>query len=193
MCPMESTNSEISTKPSIKKRGRPPGSGRKALKKWQPKSWEPIYETIVSLSSSGRTNKYIAEVTGYDPQQVSNILTCDMGLQRKAAIVSGIRSTLASSLGERIQQVTDLTVGRAFTLLSNDEYFQKNPVAVINTGLALTRTLNPAANEARKPAESGNTQINNGTIVTINSTDAKDLIAGLKKLEEIKQLHGPRE
>jgi hypothetical protein len=122
---------------NIKRKGRPPGSRRKGLKKWEPVTWKPIYEQFVAMNVAGKSNIEIAGFFNYTPQQVSNILTCDKAIEIKAGIIQRIRNKIGDTLDDRVAGIVDKTISRTTDLLSNEEAFIKNPLGVIKIGLAV--------------------------------------------------------
>lgn len=180
----------------IVKRGRPPGKSRRGLKKWQPTKWEPLYEQMVALSVMGKSNVEIAEMFNYNKQQVSNILTCDKAIAIKLEIIKGIRSNLLDgTIQERLNQIKDKTVALTHKLLNNEALFEKNPFSVINTALAVNRSLEP---NLQIPASSRNQNsepdklVQQGSVINniiISPENAKNISDGLEKLKEVKILN----
>lgn len=182
-------------------RGRPTGKNRRPLKKWDPTKWEPVYDYIVVLSSSGKSNTEIASLTGYGPQQISNILTSQRGVQAKLQIIKLTRDKLTGTLVDRANTVADLTLKRIHALLNNDDLSEARQIQAIDRGLAASKIFIPESPKA--PSQP--TAINQGTIVQGNAImiapggvvpmDGKlisQIREGLDKLHEVKQLHAPK-
>lgn len=185
------------TIPNVKpKRGRPPGKSRRALKKWQPVKWTPLYEQMVALSVMGKSNTEIAEMFNYNKQQVSNILTCDHAIKLKMELIRKIRGQLDGTLQERVAQIADKTVSLTHKLLNNEDAFEKNPVSVISTGLAVARQLGPNKEILPRPLSdrtSDPTLVQDNRVtqnIFISPEGAKQISNGLEMLKKVKELNG---
>lgn len=168
-------------------RGRPKGKKRLPLKKWNPGKWEPIYDLMVARSIQGFKNTQIALEFGYSPEHISNILTSELAIKAKAAIIQQGRDKIAETFDGRAKQVADLTMKRAHELLTDDDRFIKNPFSVIQVGLAVTRTMLPE--KVIKPDEATSVTNITNNVTVFNNTQLKELNEGLKSLQEVKRLH----
>lgn len=190
----DSTEVVISTPkvPSIRTRGRPKGTGRRATEKWQPKSWKPLYDEVVALHCINKSNIEIATLKNIGVQQVSNILTCDKGIEIKAQLIGGIRKKLGETLDTRVGNIIDKTISRTHDLLQNDEYFAKQPVMAIKMGLAVGRATGHLDSDAFKPGRDSNNDSNtivNNTLNVIGESGISLLMQSLRNSDEAKRLN----
>lgn len=180
-----------------KKRGRPPGSKRRGMKKWQPKVWKPLYEQMVALDIAGKSNIEIGKTYGYTPQQVSNILTCDKAVEIKFSIIKRVRDKLGSTVGDKLAAIQSKTIERTYDLLHNDELAKVSPIAIIKTGLAVGKATGRFTDDA-KTFDSGGNHSSNNTInnVTnnlnlIGASGIATLIEALNKSDEARRINAP--
>lgn len=196
---MEKTN--IVIVPDVKiasmgKRGRPLGKGRRGLKKWQPVKWKPLYDEVVALHCASKSNIEIAHRKKITPQQVSNILNCELGITAKARIYIALRKKLGDTMDDRIKAIVDKTVSRTQTVLDDDEYFKKNPLSTIKIGLAVGRATGHLKDNASKDgpdnSNTGNTTINNNSLTILGAANIEQLMHAIKSSDEAKRLNsGP--
>lgn len=177
-------------------RGRPPGSNRVAVAKWQPKTWKPIYDQIVSLSVMGKTHQEICNIVGkYNTQQISNVLTSDQGMQVKAAMVVRIRDKLNQTIGNRVDNIIDRTVALTTQLLNDEEACKRAPINIIKTGLLVGKAvgrLQPDQPNSGGNVNSGNTTVNhvNQTLNVIGESGIATLVKAMEKSDEARRLNG---
>lgn len=154
-------------------------NGRSDDEKWQPVTWKPEYEIILSLHAQGQTNIAIAELTNYTPMQISNILTCEHARLRKTDIVNNIRNNTM----ERIDKMTEIATKRMEEVLNNDDLAIASPFAMFDRATAYLKGVN-------KLASDGN-NINNSTnnTVIIGDEAIKTMVDGLEKSNIAADLH----
>lgn len=178
-----------------RKRGRPRGKNRRPLKKWNPEKWEPVYDYIIVLSTTGKSNSEIGEITGYTKEHISNVLTSARGIAAKQEVIRITREKLSGTLEKRAETLADITLSRIHELLTDQEKFDAKPFQIIDRALAASRQF--IKEKPTSPLDnnlpSGN--INNGTInnidkaIILTGPQVNQLTEGLKQLEEVKRLH----
>lgn len=160
--------------------------------KWQPRKWRVEYDRIVGMSVLGLANTEIAEKVGFCKEYISVILNLPEAkilynrlqqklLEQQEAFIPNTLNYVAKKTAERLKQVID-----------NDDLFQKNPFAVIDRGMDVLkglRHLTGGGNGSIGTGEPG-AVTNIGTVV-INQGQKSDIMTGLEKLQEIKQIHSP--
>lgn len=187
----------LSTELVKRKRGRPPGSRRRAMKKWQPKVWKPLYEQMVALDVTGKSNVEIGQTFGYTPQQVSNILTCDKAIEIKFQIIKRINKKVGTAVGDKLAAIQSKTIERTYNLLHDDNLNQISPIAIIKTGLAVGKATGQFKDDT-KPSDhssnnSGNSTVNNITqnLNVIGASGIATLIEALAKSDEARRINAP--
>lgn len=154
-------------------------NGRADDEKWQPVSWKPEYEMILSLHAQGQTNIAIAELTNYTPMQISNILTCEHARLRKADIVRNIRQNSM----ERIENMTEKAMQRVEAVLNNDDLAVTSPFAMFDRATTFLKGRNVLSNDG---GNINNTTNNN---VVIGDEAIKTMVEGLEKANIAADLH----
>lgn len=161
---------------------------KKASIKWHPKKWRPEYERIVALSVGGVSNEKIAEISGFTPAHVCNILGTPEAEFIKQQYIERLREKTTVSLPELHQKIAEKAAGRLLNLLENDEAFEKSPFHIIDRGLRVSEGMGHLGN--KKQAEGQNTNFNGPTII-LPAESADLLIRGLAKADKARQLNPP--
>ena len=155
------------------------------LTKWRPRKWEAMHEQIVVLSCLGRSNKQIAEIFGYTPQHICNILgTPEASLVRRR-VLDNLRDSVKSNLDQSLEDLADQSVIRLKEVMFDDDLFEKSPFAVVDRGLAVLRGVGRL-----KSGDDNSTKV--GKAIIMSSEDAKKLIEGTAAADEAKRLNPPR-
>lgn len=154
-------------------------NGRADDEKWQPVTWKPEYEMILSLHAQGQTNIAIAELLNYTPMQVSNILTCEHARLRKSDIVKNIRENTM----DRIDRMTDIAVKRVEEVLNNDELAEASPFQMFDRATAYLKGVNKLSGDG------GTVNNNTNNTVVIGDEAIKILQDGLEKSNMASELH----
>lgn len=196
---MEATTElAVIEEPVKRKRGRPPGSRRRGMKKWQPKNWKPLYEQMVALDVAGKSNVEIGLLFGYTPQQVSNILTCDKAIEVKFAIIKRIRNRVGTAVGDKLAAIQSKTIERTYNLLHDDELNKNSPIAIIKTGLLVGKATGQFKDDPRSSefggSNSGNSTVTNITQNNLNLIGAsgiQTLVDALAKSDEARRINAP--
>ena len=160
------------------------------FKKWVPKKWRPEYERVVALSAAGKSNKQIGEIVGFTKEHVSNILNLPQAEALMDRIIAAMNQRTVVDIPNELQYIAQKTVSRLKSAIDNDKLFEESPFALIDRGMKVVeglRHLQGGGNGA--PTQAPN--VNNGTVINFNVPVAKadDLIAGLQKANEVKQIH----
>lgn len=186
---MEATN------PTISPEGKVTGErGAKAFKRWEPKKWLPVYEAIVALSCTGLDNESVGARFGYGKQQVSNILNTVQGKKLRELIANRIREMNLVSLEDRISFIQANALKNVDKVLADESgvIAEKAPLALFDRSLAFLKATGAMKGEnPLPPAQSGPSLVAKTMNVMMISPEAKALVdEGLKKAQEVKQLHG---
>lgn len=167
--------------------------GAKIKKSWNPKKWKPEYELICHLAAT-KSNTALAELFGYTPQQISNILNCQRGLDARAKIAAGIRQQGIASMGERISSLQSIALQRLEEVLTNDNIANQSPLKMFDKASRFLSDSNGLGNSTpvghgRGPVPSIlNVNVNNTNNVVMALTDVSsqilreelDISAGLR-------------
>lgn len=152
------------------------------MTKWQPKTWKPVYDEIVLLSVLNVPNKEIAKRKGLHEIHVSNILTSDVAKQRKAEIAERMQEKTLRSIEAKMETAAENAADRVVTLMKEDRFFDAAPFKTVDRALKVLQ----GVGKLKKDVESG---INVKNAVILVSSEAKDLIDGLKEAAEVRALH----
>jgi hypothetical protein len=85
---------------------------------WQPRRFKPDYLRICALYWSGRTQKEIAEITGFSPIHVGNIIGCDESQEILRELSQRTLDTVLDVQTEA-QAYAPLCLGEKFNLALN--------------------------------------------------------------------------
>ena len=154
------------------------------LSRW-PKKWDPMYEQWVVLSAAGKSNKDIAELYNYTPQQVSNILTSPMAQMARRKIYEALHKGIDEGIPKRLEMLADKAVQRVAEVLYNDELAAESPFAVADRSIVVLKGLNKMRDETK----AGNTNIERAIIMAPELVlQLRDGIASLKRAEKLAEL-----
>lgn len=148
--------------------------------KWEPKNWSAEYELVVMMHLAGRKGVEIAELTGYTPQHVYNILGTPQAIAIEKAVIAKRRKDLIS-ITDEIDTIQKLTVRRLRKSLENDDVFSKTPLGFISKGIEIMK----GTGEYIK--NSTNTEVRNNTFILPPSV-ADRFLDGLEKSDKAKLL-----
>lgn len=189
-----------------RKRGRPrinkdARSGPKIAKgKWEPKKWQPEYDTIVALSCIGYSHNDISQKMEkdygikYTPQHVCNILNTEAAKKVKEIIIERNRDTLFATIETNLEDATTKAAQRVKEVLENDGLAASEPFKVGNFALKVLQGKGKVNSPHGAPSGGGNTtNINNQQNVFLSGESTKALLEGLKLSMEVDRIHGPLE
>ena len=169
-------------------------------KKFEPKTWKPIYDTFVYHHCLGRSNKWIAEEYGYTPQQICNILTSTQGKILKGLLSENLRNARERRLDERMEDVGDKFMKRIEAVADDDALFEKAPFAVIDRGLAVIRSIREKSSGSSlvkvSDGQGGSTIINNvqnndnRRVTVIGEKAVAELRDAIRFSDEVNAMHG---
>jgi hypothetical protein len=168
-----------------KVRGRPRLADREGNKKraWQPKKWQPEYERIVLGSVTGMSNTVLAQMFGYTPVHICNILNTEEAKKVKNMIVDKIRETTLNSIPDQMERIAAKTVERVETLVTDDRIFAADPYRAIDRGFRVMEHLG-LLRSAKQP----DVNVEKGVIV-INPESAALLTQAMAKSAEVARLY----
>jgi hypothetical protein len=148
--------------------------------KWEPGTWRPEYEYILTLSCQGKTHVSISEMTGYSLQQICSILNSKEAKKAKNGIVTALRK---STLG-RMESVTQKAMDRIEDVLNDDNLAETAPFAMYDRAMAFMKGVNKLASDG------GNVTNNTQNNVVIGNDAANLLVTALNRSNQVKELHG---
>lgn len=157
------------------------------LAKWQPKKWEAMHEQIVLLSTLGRSNVQIAQMFGYTPQHICNILNTPEASLIRRRVLENLRESVKSSMDQKMDDLADQSVHRLTELMYDDDLYSKSPFQVVDRGLAILR----GVGKMKSGDAPGTGPIKNAIIMS--SEDAKMLKEGAERAIEARKLNAPKE
>jgi hypothetical protein len=151
-------------------------------KKFEPKSWKPVYDLMVFHSCMGVSNKEIAEKYNYTPQQVCNILVSNQGRVRKKLILANLIENETASVQDRMEKVATKFLQKIELVADNDELFEKAPFAFVDRGLAIIKGLGRLEGD-RANSNGGSSSVHN---TQINNNNSKTFIVSEKAASELR-------
>lgn len=160
-----------------KKRGR--------LNKWVPKKWKADYDRVVAYHVMGKSNTEIAQIIGFTPVHISNILHFPRALELKEKLESKLREKMETTIPQDLEYIAKKTTERLRKVLDNDELFDKSPFAVIDRGMDVLKGLNHLKGGGN--GSPGTMNIERALIVSGES--AAGLVAGFGKADEARKLN----
>lgn len=162
--------------------------GAKGYKRWEPKTWLPIYEAIVALSCTGLDNESVGKRFGYGKQQVSNILNTEQAKKLIKLINDRLRDKNVATLGDRMERMQEKAMGHIeYTLDRPSEDF-KNPFTIFDRSLQFLKSSGKLVGDNQPSQQGVVNNIRNAMFLT--NPAAQLLDEGLRKADEVKVLHG---
>jgi hypothetical protein len=156
------------------------------IKKWQPKRWKPEYDKVVMFSVAGMSNTVIAEKLNITKEFVSQILNLPQALELTEKIRVKIREKMEDGITENLYIATKQAAKRVRQVLENDETFAKSPFAVTGLAIDVLKGMNHLKGGGNGALGNGETNI--GALI-INQGQKSDILDGLAKVKEVRQLH----
>jgi hypothetical protein len=155
----------------------------KEKKKWEPKQWRPEYDIIIAYRVRGVSNEDIAKKMGFTKEFVSLIANLPKGKERYEQLCNLIKQKMEGSIVEDLEYIAKKTAQRLREVVDDDEMFKKSPFAIIDRGMDAIKGL------GYLKTSGGNSGTQIGTLV-ITKDQKSDLLEGLDKLQQIKEIHG---
>ncbi len=153
--------------------------------RWKPKAWRPEYDRMVAFSILGKSNIWIAKQLGFTPEHVSTILHQDQAIELAENLQAKLRENIATNIPAVLDEIAIKAVSRVKAVIENDELFQKSPFAVVDRSLDVLKGLN----HLRNKSDNGSNTTNIG-VINITNEQKSDIMKGLERIREVKQLHG---
>lgn len=153
----------------------------KKPEKWVPKKWKPIYDRLVMAQVSGLDNKEIAEIFGYTPQQISNILTCSEAQALREKISENVNDHVMESIDAKLKRITVRAVDNIEKVIFDDNILEKAPLAILDRSERFLRSIGKLRGDV------SDNKVNNTVI--ISNDVAKLLAEGLNKANRVHELH----
>lgn len=150
--------------------------------KWQPRKWEAMHEQMVILSTLGRSNVSIAEMFGYTPQHVCNVLNTPQADLIRRRVLDNLRESATKQIDGSLEDLADQSLVRMKQIMYDDDLFEKSPFAVVDRGLSILRGVGKLRSE-----QSMNTNVKNA--IFMSKEDASALLDGMKAADEAKRLN----
>jgi hypothetical protein len=137
----------------------------------------------------GKSNIWIAEKFDYTPQQVSNILCSQMGQALKKIIGYNIQSAQTATIQSRMETVAEKFVRKIERVVDDEELFEKAPLAIVDRGLAILKSLNHLKGGGGLPMNDGSNSDGSGS-PTVNNLQINDnrriTVLGDKAVSELR-------
>lgn len=154
-------------------------------RQWVPKRWRPEYERIVAFSVCGKANTWIAEQMGFTTVHVSNILNLPQAVALAEKLHARLRENVEMNVPQVLSEISTKALERVKAFVSNDTLFEKNPFAVVDRSMRILE--NTVLQKAVNPTSPLN--IDRSNVLVLSPAQQDSVSEGLKKLQEIKQLH----
>lgn len=166
----------------------------KSSTRWVPKKWKPVYEEIVALNVMGLDNRSLAERYNYTPQQISNILNTPQADIIKKLAIERLRKNTLATVEQRLDGLKLKVVEKLELMLTDPQYFERSPFAVIDRGMKVLEKLGTQIPtiDPSSPTHNGNITVNGNMYVMPNESVDK-MTKALDKLQEVKRIHGDRD
>lgn len=103
--------------------------------KWEPQRWDAAHEQVVALHCRGMTNIAIAELIGYTPQQVSNIINTTQGQELIAQYKAEIRKRLMESADYKLDELQVRAIENVHKVLNDKELLQDSPFQMLRASM----------------------------------------------------------
>lgn len=170
---------EVSSVPELEN-NRARRAARINRPKWAPKQWHPVYEEVVLLDALGYKNKVIAEMKGFTPEHVSNILNTPQAKVIKQIVIKRMEQKREETIDQRLENVTNRAMARIEEAMNNDELAAKNPLGVFDRAIVVLK----ATNKIKDAPQT----VNNNTMIVSDEAMAQ-LQKAVSLSDEVKQLH----
>lgn len=153
------------------------------LSRW-PKKWDPMYEQWVVLSAAGKSNKDIAELYNYTPQQVSNILTSPMAQIARRKIYDALHKGIEEGIPKRLEMLADKAVQRVAEVLYDDDLASRSPFQVADRSIMVLKGLGKMRDETK----AGNTHTERTLVLPLElALQIKNGMQSLKRAQEAEE------
>lgn len=160
------------------------------FKRWQPKEWTPVYEQMVLLHCSGKSNIYIAHMFDRTPQIVSMVLNCDFAKKLKLDILENLRENVTVDIRTRLKVLSDKALERVESIITDDKHFDDSPFSVFDRAIKVLE-INKEIDGDKRSSIAG--VMNVDRMILIAPEHSQILAEGLSKANEAKLLHGKKE
>jgi hypothetical protein len=166
-------------------RGRPRGSNRRALKKWEPQKWRPKYDIIIEFHVQGYKNKEICDMigNGCTPQTVMNVVTCEMAKERIAEAKARQIARLANDQNRRLEKLQERALQITERVMFDDSIVEQSPMAMLDRSMKLLTQRRVL--ESEQPAG-----INVDKAIILSPEASTRLVDGLEKANQVRALLG---
>jgi hypothetical protein len=164
-------------------RGRPRGSNRRALKKWEPKRWRAKYDIIIEFHVQGYKHKEIADMigNGCTPQTVMNVVTCEAAQPFIIEARNRQVARMANDQNRRLEKIQERALAITERVLFDDKLVEESPLSMLDKSMKILA--------ARGTIRDENTpqSVTNNTLV-LSSEVSERLVSGLEKANAVKAL-----
>lgn len=170
-----------------RKRGRPANNyGPRLTKRFEPKTWKPLYDHIIYYHCLGKTNIWIAEKFNCSPQTVTNIINCDQGRKLLVTIQAKLRQSMESNISERMLDVADKFMKKIERIADDEELFQRAPFAVVDRGLQIIKSAGLSKDISEREGKVNNVtnNIQSQQNLIIHNEAAKNLAEAIRLSDE---------
>jgi hypothetical protein len=150
-------------------------------KRWEPKKWLVVYDTMILMHVAGKSNREIATELNYHEVQVGNILRSRQAMIVKELVRRKLNEEITETIPEKLKRLEMAALGNVEAALTNATLQEKSPLALMDRSLAFLKGIGKL--EGEKSSQTIN-------IVNIANEQATQLIAGMHKADEAMRLHG---
>lgn len=172
--------------PLIRKRGRPPGSGKRPaeMRNWEPKTWTSLHQAVVLRFCSGATQKEIAEQYELSEVHVNNIVNCKQG----QALIQQVKDELLrkGNPAEKLAYLQNKTVERMVDFVDNDQLAANAPIAFIRESNKINQIVSGLSPDVNRSGDGPKTVVN---AIFNNVNIMKDLKDSLEFMKTVHALH----
>lgn len=168
--------------------------GAKLTKRWNPKDWRPEYEAMVALCSLGKyTQREVAKQFGYTEAWLSSIMNSEKGKEVQAELIRNTRDKSVGNVTDRLRDLQEKALQRVEQVMADEKIYQRSPLAIFDRSALFLKNVGVIKDSHAPPVVAAgpvtNIHQNNNTLV-ISGKSADDIREGLKKADEVRELHG---
>jgi hypothetical protein len=188
------------TAPTVTKKGRPLGAinGEHSVPQWEPKTWKPIHNLIVSLHVLGYKNVRIvealkAENVNISTMMVSLVLNSKQGKERLRTETQAIEK---ETIKDRLDKLSDRALKVMETVINNDDLVKYKPLSMFDKAQrVLQHTGHLRSENDKNNGITSNTLIGNMNVL-LSGEIGERLMEGLQLVKDIQDArnagHGSR-
>jgi hypothetical protein len=158
---------------------------------WRPLKWKPVYDLMVTLFIQGHTHKEIADITGYTPVQVGNIIRSPDVKKKIDLLTKQLHERILENSEDQLSVIKAKAIKNVAQIISDETLAVKRPFETARMSIDILKGLGTfqTGNKTEVNVNSNNTQ----TIAGITGEQLDKLTAALELSNEVAKLHGAKE